>query len=454
MGRFYAFSVGEAKKPGNAEAGLEECRRWFTTALTLHSVVPVALILIGYPTGEWAIRSFLVVPAERMEACIWVWRWVALTSFVAMLNVPFQAMYTAKQNIAELTIYSFATTTLNVFVLYYMVCHPSDWLARYAAWIMLTSVVPQLIICIRAFVIYPECRISRAAAFNWRYIRPVLEFAGGRLVNGLSMMVAGHGQAIVVNKYLGPVANATMTVGNQVSTHAQSLASSMAGALYPAITNAAGEGRMDEMRRLALRASKLSVVSMLVFMVPLALEMPYILKVWLVRPLPFGAELCVLLLAAATIERMTDGNWMAIFAVGRIFAYQVSVSTCGFFMLAVGWTLVWAGCGVVGVGISHVAGIVLAMFFRLGFGRRIAGLSIRTWFRAVFLPVILLAASSLAAGWLPRLVMEPSFVRVVVTTAMSLAAFLPTAWFFALDGSERSYLLSRFRLPGGGRNKE
>ena len=42
LGRYYAFSIGEANRAtdeGRAADGLENCRRWFNTALSLHTVV-------------------------------------------------------------------------------------------------------------------------------------------------------------------------------------------------------------------------------------------------------------------------------------------------------------------------------------------------------------------------------------------------------------------------------
>lgn len=446
VGRFYAYAVGEAKKPGNDASGLEECRRWFTMAAVLHTAIPLVLVAIGYPVGAWAIRNFLVIPADRVETCIWVWRWVMLACFVAMANVPYQAMYTAKQNIAELTIYSFATTTLNVFVLYYMVRNRADWLSTYAAWMMLMNVIPQVIICIRAFYIYPECRFRFSALKGGKYLKPILSFAGCRLVNGMSMIAANQGQSIVVNKYLGPIANTSIAVGNQVSSHAQSLASSLSGAMYPAITNAAGEGRMDDMRKMALWASKFSALSLLVFLVPLSLEMDYILKVWLVRPIPSGAPLCVLVLVASLMDRSTEGCWMAIFAVGKIARYQLIVPLAGFIMLGLGWLFVCHGGGVASVGLALVTGSVATQFFRLYYGSRIAGLSIRTWFSGVFLPVVFLAAVSSAAGAIPRFLMAPSMFRVVATTGLSVAVFAVFVWFVVLGTQERMYFRSRFRF--------
>ena len=114
ISRFYAYSVGMAQKKGEEDVGLEECRRWFSVAVSVHTVVPVVLMSIGYPLGVYAVEHWLTIPADRVQDCVWVFRFVCTTCFLGMVSVPFNAMYGAKQLIAELTIYSFITSTLNV----------------------------------------------------------------------------------------------------------------------------------------------------------------------------------------------------------------------------------------------------------------------------------------------------------------------------------------------------
>ena len=106
-----AVNVGKESVAEDKAAALEETRKWFTTAVVLHTTLPMLLMLAGYPAGLWAVRHFLVIPPDRLADCAWVFRFVCASTFVAMACVPVQAMYTAKQYIAELTVYSFATTT-------------------------------------------------------------------------------------------------------------------------------------------------------------------------------------------------------------------------------------------------------------------------------------------------------------------------------------------------------
>lgn len=68
--RFYAIALGRGEnKLSEVE---DDLRRWFNTALSLHILMPVLAILVGWPLGEHAIRHWLTIPAERMDACIWV----------------------------------------------------------------------------------------------------------------------------------------------------------------------------------------------------------------------------------------------------------------------------------------------------------------------------------------------------------------------------------------------
>ena len=113
--RFYAFNIGKAvSHTSTKDECLEECRKWFNTSLAIHLVVPLLLVLILYFVGDWAVREFLEIPRARVNACRWVLRFTCLSCFVGMFNVPFYGMYIAKQYIAELTIYTFLKTTLNL----------------------------------------------------------------------------------------------------------------------------------------------------------------------------------------------------------------------------------------------------------------------------------------------------------------------------------------------------
>ena len=62
ISRFYAYSIGQGDP--------EETNRWFNTALSIHTILPIVLCLISWPCGEWAIRNFFNVPPDRLVTAL------------------------------------------------------------------------------------------------------------------------------------------------------------------------------------------------------------------------------------------------------------------------------------------------------------------------------------------------------------------------------------------------
>lgn len=443
VSRYYAYHVGAAT--GQGAEGLETCRKWFTTAVMIHTVVPLALVLVGYPVGIWAVEHFLTIPPERVAACVWVWRFVCLSCFVGMGNVPFVAMYTAKQEIAEMTIYSFVQTTLNVCVLYYMVSHERAWLVPYAAWACALSVVPQIVMCVRAVFVFPECRFRFAYLRGWGRVRELAVFAACRFAGACTIALQGQGMALLTNKFLGPARNAAMSVGGTLSSHSETMAGALDTALGPAITNACGAGDFARMRALCHRACKFETVLMLVFALPMSLEIDELMRLWLKTPPAFAAPLCACLLLCIVLEKLCTGHWMALFALGRIGWYQLAMGICGVVAFFLAWLLVAGGFDLLGIGYALIAGKILASLVRLWFGRALGGLSVRYWLAHILLPLATASLVAVAAGAAVVSLMPQSFMRIVLTTLAVECLFVPLCWLIVLTKEEQGAVLVRIR---------
>ena len=441
VGRFYAVSVGEAKVL--PERGLENCRKWFTTAVVIHLVVPGVLTLIGYPIGEWMVRHFLSIPSDRVTSCLWVWRFAVISAFVGMSSVPFSAMYTAKQEIAELTIYSFLSVTFRAILLFYMVTHPGDWLARYAFWMCMISIAPPILLCLRAGFAFSECRFRMKYARCWKQALELAKYAGWQAFGGIGWLCREQGDSILVNKYFGPRVNAAVTIGTTLSGHCNTLASAMVGALSPAIMNAYGAGKLDEVRELALRTCKISAISMLIFAIPMALEVDEVLFLWLDNPPKYAGGFCLFVLTMNLIDRLVCGHMIAINATGRVSTSMAVFGGILFLTFPIAWIMIVFGGGVYSVGWAIVLTISLGAISRAWFARSIVGLSIRTWLKTIVLPLAVLLIVCAGVGSFPRNMMSPSFFRICMTTFFVECTLLPTAWFLLLNGEERCYLKGR-----------
>lgn len=443
ISRFYAYSVGESNVAEDRTLALEECRRWFNVAVVIHMVVPLVSVLLCYPIGEWAVRHYLAIPPVRIDACVWVFRVTCLSCLVSMMTIPYGAMYTAKQEIAELTVYGFVTTTLNFFFLLYMVNHDGNWLVPYAIWTAFLSISPAVIIAVRSFSKYDECRIVFRYGFDLRRIKAVFSYAACRLMSSLAIMSAFQGVTIAVNKLLGPARNAAVAVSNNVSGHTLTLSGSLMGAFTPAITNAMGERNYVRAENLACRASLFSGLAAAFFSIPLCLEMNEVLRLWLKNPPAQTGLLCVLMIFASFLEKLAKGQCICVLAQTNIAVFQLCEALAFLIPLPTFVVFCLMGGGLEGVGIGFIALYMVDNIVKLYFAKRQCGHSIRRWFMTVLVPVLVVVGPSTLVGALPVLLLSPSFSRIVLTTACAEVVFIPLIWLFVLSSAEREMVKSK-----------
>jgi len=446
VGRFYAVSVGAAHVAADKTAALYECRAWFSTAVLVHTVVPLVLMLIGEPLGEYAIRvGWLVVSPDRLAECLWVFRFACLASFVSMVGVPFQSLYTAKQYIAELTLYGFATSLLNLGFFYYMVTHPGVWLAKYGAWTAAMLILPAAIIAVRAYFVFPECRLIPREMWNRARIRQLTAFAGWQAFGGFGCIARGQGIAILLNRHaeFGPARNSSMTIANQVAAQTDTLSGAMVGAFQPAIANAYGAKDFARMRALAYRACTFGTLLSAVFVLPLALELPTVLDIWLAEPPEYAAGLCWCILAMHLIDRTAVGHMLAVAATGKIAAYQAFLGGSLILTLPLAWLFVRLNWGIYATGWAMILTMMLCAWGRVWFARTIAGMSARHWLKRIFLPLAGTVACTLALGRLPRLALPAGWLRLGATTLVCEAALAGFAWLCVLDAREKDRVVQK-----------
>lgn len=449
VGRFYAFSVGRAQLGDeNERTGLGDCQKWFTVAVVLHTALAFMVLTAGEAIGEWAVRDYLTMPADRVQNCLWVWRIVCLTCAIGILTVPVNAMYKAKQYIAELTIYSFVTTTLNALFLYYMVSHPGDWLVRYALWTNTLIILPHLIIAARGMCIFSECRITRDGVTRSSFLK-LLSFSGWNFFGAVGKTFKGPGIAVLVNKMLGPSKNAAVTIANSLAGHTETFATALVAAFAPAITNARGAEDFSRMQKLMHAACKFGTLLVLPFAIPLVIEVDEVLRLWLKDPPEGSSSLCVALIFVLICEKLCTGHWIAISANGKIAKYQIIVGVLFVLTLPIAGFLMLFGLGVLSVGIALIVTIVVISWVRIVMAKRLLGISPLYWLRRILMPITLIGLATGIVGYLPQTIMQQSFIRVVVTTILSELTLMPLAWLCVLDTDERCY--AREKLRGLGR---
>lgn len=454
VARFYAWTIGKGKTLSEAESKDDLCR-WFNTALTIHVAVPTILVAVGYPVCAWALRRYFNIPAERLEACIWVLRISFLSAFIGMASVPYVAWFTAYQFITELVIYSLSQSVLVLLGSYALLLCAGDRLIWYAVLISGASVGFLVIQVIRARYLFSACRIRPCYLFDKRRLREIFVYSGWKAVGGLGWVLRANGSAWLINLIFGPKANASFSVANQLSGQSMSFSANLMGVMTPAITTAAGANDRQLMMQMIFRGCKFGSLLVLLFGVPLLVEMEYFLELWLKTPPPCAALLCRCMILVFLIDYLTQGHQIAICAHGRIGLWQTTDSLLIILTLPMGWLYARLGLGLPSIGYAFLTTVGLMGLNRLYFAYRLLNLSVREWIRKVLCPLAPVALLTGLVAVLVAIGLVPSFLRLCLTTALAGVALVAVAWRFSLDKSERQFVLQRLRrLTGVGQEGE
>ena len=230
VARFYAFAIGQAQMMDEA-AGKDEIRRWFNVVFQIYTALPALVIAGGYPLGLYAVRHWLVIPPERMEACIFVFNCSIATTFITMVSVPYIAMYQARQQIVELSVFQVLRTTINFFFtfsLLYVTCDKLKYSAMFGAAVTLAILGTQMW---RAWHQFPECRVKKAYLFDGTRLKQIFCYFFWEIFSCTGNMTRNQGSSIVINKCFGPSTNAAWSIANTLANHAMSLSGALTGAL-------------------------------------------------------------------------------------------------------------------------------------------------------------------------------------------------------------------------------
>lgn len=433
--RHLAFAIGRGET--------EEANKWFNTALVIHLLLPTVLILIGLPAGEYCIHKVFAIPPDRIDACIWVFRMSLVVAFVNMSAIPYVSMFNAKQHLSEIAGWGMLLSVYNFVLAYALTKLTGDLLLVYAGFGMLGQLLFLGIQIVRARILFPESRCHLKYWFDRKRFVELFSFASWSLFGSLGFVVRSQGSSILINLFFGTKVNAAFGIGSTVSTQASTFSTALRSAMAPEITSSEGRGDRARVINLALLACKSSALLIMLFAIPLLVEMEYVLNLWLRQPPPYTTIFCCLMLGELLIDSLTIGHMLAINASGRIAAYNVILGVVHALAVPAAWVFLKTGHppGYVGIAALMTSGSL--MIGRVLFARNLINMSARRWFQEVFLPSVAIGIGSASAAAVSQLWMSPSFLRLSIASGASFCTIGVLGWWLVLRPQERSLLINR-----------
>ena len=431
-----------------AEGDTDSQREVFSTAIVSHLLIGLVIVLLGETIGLWFLNSVMNIPEERMFAANIVYQLSIFSTFLSVLQAPFNATIIAHEKMSVYAYFSIFDVLFKLAVAFLIRAISGDKLIVYAILIAVIGVINVVIYRIYCYRSFRMCRFRKPK--NRNTFKGLFAYTGWALFGTATYVGTNQGVTMLVNYYNGVIVNAAMGVSNQIVSVVSQFVSNFQAAFRPQIVKYYVVKDTAELSKLTIRASRLSAYLILVLLVPICFEIKDFLGIWLGDYPVYAVEFCLLTLVCIYFESICNPLITLITSDKNIRKYEITVS------LIYATNLIFCWIALSGNAVPYmVIAVRLAIDIALVVTRLLLmrhkwyDFPIMEWVLKVIVKPLLVMAIPVALSYLLQQIPVASvWVRLFLFSGLSFIICASSVYFLLLEKGEKAFLLeqlSRFK---------
>lgn len=415
--RFMSYTEGEGDK--------EKQKKIFNISIILHAGISliVGLVLLG--AGYIFFNGVLNIPSDRMFAAKIVYGSLIVSTMFTVMSVPYDAMLNAHENMRYYAIVGIIESLLKLAVAFVVVYTTGDKLIIYGILMAAIPLVTLSIMRIYCHRKYEECILAPKYYFDRTLMKEMTGFAGWNFLSSSVIVISAYGQGVVLNYFWGTTLNAAQGISSQINGQLQALSTNMLKALNPILGKSFGARDEDLLIKSTLLGAKYSTALYLLFAIPVFLETPYILKLWL-KNVPEWTVIFIRFQLVKTFIEFQFGTLpQAIIASGKIKRYVIWCSIFNLFQLPMIYFFFNIGLPPYFMYIATIIfGNIFVYVMALYYAKQLCNFPIYQYFRLVTIPLYCITAIIMYGLYLIQVYIPiNTLLLLILFTMISIISF-------------------------------
>lgn len=417
----------------------------YNTSFLLHLILGV-FVIACLEIGTLFIDKLNIEP-ERLSVAHIIYQCLIFTTFCRVVSVPFDAIINAHEDMVAFSIIELIDSILMLLVATTLHCVTYDKLVFYGASVLFIAVLTLIMKYGWSRWRYRKYRIKPIKKKEKLQIKEMFSFSSWNLFGGLAMMGRNQGVAVIINLFLGTIANAAYGVANQINGALCNFASAFQRAINPQLMKSEGMGNRNRLIRISFITSKFSILAICLFAIPLIVEMPDVLHVWLggVIP-PYTMELSRCILILSIITQFSMGIMSSIQAVGKIRNYSITMGCLILLNVPLAYAILKEGLPVYYVTVGYIIIEFISFFIRLVYARKLLSISLMDFFAQVVRPTLLIVIIPLLLCLFPYVLLQGLWLRLIGTCGVYVIFYIILIWYVALDKEQRNNIMCKLNI--------
>ncbi len=430
--RFFSFELG--KKTAN------QLNKVFNISIYIYALIGIVILILAETVGIWFLKKHLIIPESRISAAFWCYQFSVLSFIFSLAASPFNAMIIAHEKMNIYAYVSVLEAVLKLAIVFVLSISDMDNLILYGFLYMVMSFIVSITYAIYCKKKYIECRFLLYK--DLPMMKEMLSYSGWNLFGAVSTLVKGQGLNVLLNMFFNPVVNAARGIAYQINATITQFFQNFYTAFRPQIIKYYAHGENEKMFNLVFSSSRCSFYLMLIVSLPIILETPFIINMWLGQVPEYVVSFTRIIIAISTVDAMASPIMTAAQATGKIRLYQVIVGSLTIANLPISYALLSLGYSPISVFNVSLVISVTNMFVRLFILKRLIVFSIFSYLTKVLGVCVLVGCGAFISSYvigefLGNSIID-SFLKCCITVLLSIFSVI----LLGLNKNERATLIS------------
>lgn len=436
--RHLSFSMGK----GN----LTEVRKVFANSILLHFILGAILVVLFELLGMYLLKEKLQIAPEKIETAKNLFHFVVMSTFVAIIAVPYDGIVNAKENMLFLAITGILDSILKLLIAFSLFLPFEDKLLTFGILMFSKELIMRIIkrfYCLRKYK--QECNINIIKNYDYIIIRELYSFAGWNLLGVIAYMLRNQGVSVVLNLFFSTVINAAYGIANQVNSQLRLFSEAMMQAINPQMVKNEGSGDRNRVLFLTLISSRFSFFIFTIMAMPIFLELDFIINLWLLDVPDSTVVFCKLIIILTIIQQLRSGVTIATHAIGKIKEYQFFNAPVQLLSLPLGYSLLYLGYPAYSIILAVISIETIIVFLNILFFKKLTNFSPLLYIKEVLVNCLFsLGVSYLFLFSLKKYLFVSLYpgLRVLCMVTLSMLVYPCIIYFFSLKDDERKKIKS------------
>lgn len=432
--RFYNYELGKCNSNGISVI--------YTHSVVIQMILALVILVLIETVGLWYVNNKMVIPDGRLYAAHWIFQFSMISLFCLIITVPYSSAIMAYEKMDYYAVISILDAVLKLVIVLLIPYITYDRLIWYAGLISFISIVNFLLNYIYCRRCFQDVKIVKC--LNKETFVSMLSFSGWNVFGSFAHMFRNQGVNLVLNFFWGTITNAAYAIAGQVSSAVEGLTQNLLIAVRPQMIKRYAAGEEDYLVRMTYSISKLTFYLVMIFAIPLVIEMSTVLDVWLGKG-HYPADtviFCQLSILMTLFNSFASPISIVVHATGEMKKFQIVCSIVILSIVPIAYVAARLGASAPIVLVLSIVVVVITQFVRLVLIRELVNFSIRLYIVRVCWPTIRVFAIVLGLTASLHLLLPNTIFCSFIVMFSSVCFTGLFIFLFGLDKKERSLFLS------------